>query len=300
MKTLLFRILFFCLIVCRSTAGSRILIAAPHGTKSHHNVFVPLTKELVRRGHDVTFISNYVSEELNGNCRQITIDKLAIDTSRFPNPFEAMKTISASIGIVIEFLKIFVTYPSTIAETFYGDDRVQRLLKTEQFDVVMISETCRLPCYPLGWHFKAPVITISPNVLFLGRARSLGDQEHLSYVPFILSSFTNRMTLYQRTLNVAIAGTFLFVSRDLNVNPVHSIVKNWSIPIARLYLNWRGISLWCSPTVIRVSVIREFYHPKLSKWVDNISVLLTHFRKNWGDLYRNRKSDSSCSVLAAL
>lgn len=146
--------------------GSRILIAAPFGTKSHHNVYVPLSKEFVRRGHHITFITNYVNDELASldNVRQIWIEKLVYDTSLFPNLFETIKDPSLKLRSAFKAINIFLTFPKMIAEGTYEDPQVQQLMATENFDLVMFSEACGMTCYPIGWHFKAPMIAISPNI----------------------------------------------------------------------------------------------------------------------------------------
>ena len=55
--------------------------------------------------------------------------------------------------------------------------------------------------YPLAWHFKCPFIITFPNVLFGNVASELGDSEHPEYVPFLMSTYTDRMTLGQRVIN---------------------------------------------------------------------------------------------------
>nr|CAH0103720.1 unnamed protein product [Daphnia galeata] len=57
---------------------------------------------------------------------------------------------------------------------------------------------------------------MSPNVLFPGRAALLGDDEHYSYIPFIMSSYTDQMTLTQRLGNaptIAMSPNVLFPGR---------------------------------------------------------------------------------------
>lgn len=207
--------------------GSRILIVAAHGTKSHQNVYVPLTKELATRGHHVTIISNYDISEVArlDNVRQIWLEELAIDISKLPNMFTVMSDPWKKIDMAVEVVKILMNQPSTNAEITYGDPRVQQLMASESFDLVMVSEACGLTCYPFGWHFKAPTIAISPNVLFPGRASLLGDDEHHSYVPFLLSSFTDKMSLYERTINYLVSKFFQTFVHDWHLETVHSIFK---------------------------------------------------------------------------
>lgn len=222
-----FLLVFVVAATVRLCDGSRILIAAPHGTKSHQNTYVPLTKELVRRGHHITIITNYVNDELSqlDNVRQIWIEKLVIDVSQFPNAFETMMDPSAQFRMLFVVFKAIFTFPKMIAEGTYEDPQVQHLMATESFDLVMFSEACGITCYPMGWHLKAPVIAMSPNILFPGRAQMLGDDEHYSYVPFLMSSFSDKMTLYQRTINFIMAKLFLVLGHDIHLSTIESTFK---------------------------------------------------------------------------
>ena len=220
-------VFIFLMITVPLSNGSRILVVAPQGIKSHQNMFVPLSKELVRRGHHVTLITNYFNEDLAkmDNARQIWIEKLAFDMSIFPNVFEAMKDRSAKFRMAYKAIEMMSFFPKLAAEYTYGDIKVKDIMANESFDLVMTNEASGPICYPFGWHFKAPVIAITPNVLFPGRAQVLGDHEHYSYVPFILSSFTDNMTLYQRTLNFLMSKLFQFVIRDWPLFMIEPVFK---------------------------------------------------------------------------
>ena len=91
-------ILFLILMMLASTTieGSRILISAPFGTKSHKNMYVPLVKELVSRGHNITVITNYFTADFMDveNVREIVLEKLTVDMSQYPNAFDSLLSSS--------------------------------------------------------------------------------------------------------------------------------------------------------------------------------------------------------------
>ena len=60
--TLLLLDLCCCAII--AVSGSMILLSAPLGSKSHQNMYIPLIKELAKRKHQVTFITNFESSDL--------------------------------------------------------------------------------------------------------------------------------------------------------------------------------------------------------------------------------------------
>lgn len=225
MKLLLLSTLAVC-VVLTTTEGSRILVVGPHGTKSQQNVYIPLVKEMARRGHHVTLITNYVNDDVAHleNVSPVWVEQLALDVSTFPNPFEAMTDLLKNLEFAYKVLIYFD--PLKISETLYGDTRIQKLMATESFDLVLFEESCGLTCYPLGWHFKAPVIAISPNVLYPGRGTTLGDEEHISYIPFVLSSFDNQMSLYERIVNLISTKISIFVAHDRSLNSVESVFKH--------------------------------------------------------------------------
>jgi glucuronosyltransferase len=213
----------------------RILVVAPHGTKSHHNMIVPLVKELAARGHQLTVISNYVANDLQKreNVRDIVMDQLAIDMSQYPNVFD-MITTPGSFTKYLNYIQVIVgamlkTAPHTAQETF-SDPRIKDLIDNDRFDLLMISEACPLIGYAMAWHFKTPFIMLSPNVLFPGRASSLGDGEQYSYAPFLFTRFSDRMTFTQRMINMIAANAFDWVHTRMHEPAIRSIIRQQVIP----------------------------------------------------------------------
>ena len=202
-------LLHLCVIILfDGVNGSRILVAAPYGTKSHQNMFIPLVKELARRDHHITVITNYATpdfKKMDNHIREIIIDKLAIDMSAFiSNMFDyvlspwTLKSIQETMEMISTSAAIF---KDKVADATFDDPRVRDLIANEKFDIVLISEASGIFGLPFAWQYNAPYIMLSPNVLFLGRATDLGDDEHYSYVPYIMSSYSDKMSFYQRTMN---------------------------------------------------------------------------------------------------
>ncbi len=84
--------------------------------------------------------------------------------------------------------------------------------KITPFDAVIAIQTFNGASYPLAWYFKAPLVIMTPNVLFPGVARTVGDSDHPEHFPFFLTSFTDRMNLFERTINtisITINDTFV-------------------------------------------------------------------------------------------
>lgn len=227
------------------TDGSRILVSAPYGTKSYHNMFVPLVQELSKRGHQLTVITNYKSSDLEktANVSQIVLDKLEIDLSPYPNTFEAMLSIKLMLKSMSIGLQSMFNYPRIIAEVMYNDDRILNLMANERFDLVMVSISFNPASYPLAWHFKAPMIMLTPNAIFPGILNSLGDNEQPSYIPFFLSSFSDKMNLLQRTINTIVTQMFVTLNHEWQKPTIHSIVRERGIDCPSLTELEKNISL---------------------------------------------------------
>ena len=198
--------------------GARILVVGPYGTKSHQNMFVPLVKELGRHNHQLTVITNYPTtagppaHNSNNNIREIVIDQLAVDMSTMiSNMFDyvtspwTLKSLKETIDMMSAGISLF---RDKLVDATFDDPQVRHLIANGKFDLILISEASSIFGYPFAVQFKAPYIMLSPNVLFAGRATQLGDDEHFSYVPFLFSSYSDKMTFYQRTMNTIFSSLF--------------------------------------------------------------------------------------------
>ncbi len=219
----LFAVLFLCASV---VVGSRILLSAPFGSKSHQNMYIPLIGELANRGHHVTFITNYESSEFKklSNVRQFVFPQLAIDMNKMPNSFDLLLSQDLINFESITFVvNIFWTMTKETVEAVYSHQDIKKMMSNETFDLVMASAFSPASL-PFAWHFKVPLIQISPAGLFTGMASMLGDDENYSYVPFLMTSFSDKMNWKERTINFLISKFFGFMM-DLQ--------KSMLLPIAR-------------------------------------------------------------------
>ena len=233
-NTKLFLVLLsvICLRLAPIAEGSRILISSPYGTKSYHNMYVPLATELTRRGHHVTIITNYGSSELEkvDNVRQIVMDKLVIDMSPYPNAFEAMLSLKLMLRSARLGLKSMFDQSLIVTKTLYEDERIKDLMANDHFDLVMVGITFNSGSYPLAWHFKAPLVMLTPNAVFPGVMEALGDDDQTSFLPFFLSSFSNKMNLLQRTINTIATRMYGYYIHQYHQTAIQSILRQGPVP----------------------------------------------------------------------
>jgi len=204
----------------------RILVAAPFGSKSHQNGYIPLIKKLAQRGHYITLITNYEVKDLNPlfNVEQIELD-LKIDPGMFGDAFKDAIGSNASPFKAVAMAGNLLKKPFQVANTLYSDQRVLQLMKTGKFDMVMASQFFGSTAYPLAWHFNATLAIYSPGPLFPGVAYVLGDSDHTEYVPNPTMELTNRMNLPQRVLNTVSAFATKMLFSGLHKTTIHSVAK---------------------------------------------------------------------------
>ena len=195
--------LFEVILFISAVQSARILVSQPFSSKSHQNAFVPLIGALAERGHHVTYITNYIAPDLNAkhNVKQLLLEKPLFHGASSANMFEIILSNQSAFINRFKAGGSMFSYPVMVVDSVFQDPQVLTMLPNEKFDLVLITIAFPSTGYALAWHFKAPFIVISPSTLMPGLATDLGDSEHPEYVPFILTSYTDRMSLKERFLN---------------------------------------------------------------------------------------------------
>lgn len=202
-------------------------------------MYIPLVRKLVDRGHQLTIITNYLTPDFleMDNVTEIVLDRLVFDMSRYPNAFDKLLSPdSSSWGITPLLLRSMMEYPRYITETLYNDERIKQIMAKDDYDLVIVSQVLYLTSAPLALHFKAPMIIFSPNKLFPGVASELGDEEHTSYVPFIFIGYTDRMNVWQRTVNTVLTKAYQYISHYYEIYTISPLVRQLGILPDELHL----------------------------------------------------------------
>jgi len=158
-----YRIVALLFVLVSMVDCGRILIAAPFGSRSHQNVYIPLIKSLALRGHFITLITNYHVQELEpmSNIEQIEVE-IKIDPAMFGDAFKNAIGKGSSAWNAIGTIKGMLDLPVKVAETMYTDQRILQLLKSGKFDMVIVSQFFGFTAYPMAWHFNATLALYSP------------------------------------------------------------------------------------------------------------------------------------------
>ena len=216
-------VLIVAVILVRAETA-KILVSQPFGFKSHQNMFVPLIRELSNRGHSITFITNYGTKDLNANVKQIVLDQLTVEKAIPTNHFQTVQ--SGSLESAWSLTNVLLFLPRAAAEAMYRDERIQQILAEDHYDLVISTMFQDSIGYPLAWHFKTPIILISPNILLPGIASVLGDSDHSEYFPFFPTA-SDRMNLWERSLNTIISHVSRLILYDWQRWTVASVIHQF-------------------------------------------------------------------------
>lgn len=187
----------------------RILTVMPYASTSHKNLVIPIICALADRGHQVTFISGKSTEQLQNqsNVREIVVDmkvEFSVNDRGLDGKTFFDNIVENPLKTKWNFLTKFKEVPLSTIESTFGNDQIKEMMENDHFDLVLISVVTAYVGFPFAWHFNCPFILLSPNAFIADLAFILGDYEHTEYIPLILTSFTDRMTLFERTLNTVL------------------------------------------------------------------------------------------------
>ncbi|XP_033166577.1 UDP-glucuronosyltransferase 2A2 [Drosophila mauritiana] len=190
-------ILLFSANADEGVQSSRILAVFPFPGRSQYIFAEQFLKELAHRGHNVTVINTFGSEENELNFRVIGAKKIHEIMAAFGN---ADYTQTASqwkiLTMTTEFLNLLTT-------SILDDPAVKDLLNSgEKFDLVVMETVQTDALFGLIQHFGAETIGISSYGTDTHIDELMGNISPLSYNPLLLSSRTEQMDFKDRVRNV--------------------------------------------------------------------------------------------------
>lgn len=206
-------LIIFCLNFVNTT---KILIAHSSPSRSHVITVQALAKALVERGHDVTYITSFPLNKKLENYREI---KIEFDEDAMDFVKDSIKKPGAFSGSSSMF-KIPKILSKIGNDTLQSQD-VQKLMKDENFDLVIVGYFFSEYFLGLGDHFKCPTILISPHGMMSPLALIMGNPLGVPASPHIAlllgNDFFSRLgTLLMYGFDIML-GKLLFESTVKNV-----------------------------------------------------------------------------------
>ncbi|XP_022123896.2 UDP-glycosyltransferase UGT5 [Pieris rapae] len=206
------RLYILCFITLQFTYNvhtARILGLFPHPGKSHQMVFDPLMRKLAERGHEVTVATFFPLENPPKNYTEINLQSLAelrlesFGAEIYEYPSYLMRI--PLLGSVLDQYNqhdALGTLAVTICEKLTRFLPLNKVLKQE-FDAVIVERFDSACVHGLlnVYNIQAPVIGISSCALMPGDAAIMGAEMNPSFIPVVTSSFTHKMSFFERLEN---------------------------------------------------------------------------------------------------
>ncbi|KAH8292021.1 hypothetical protein KR054_003528, partial [Drosophila jambulina] len=195
-----------------SGEGARILAPFFLPVRSHFMMTNAIIRELVQRGHEVTFITPFslAKENLGANYTEILLPLY----NTWADISEIMKTTSALDMVdVPKWTSMRLAQHIGIKSTDFAlsQPEVQKLIhakeKVGKYDLLLVEQFYNEGALMLGHLYQVPVISIATFAYANYFSQVFGFITPLSYVPNVYLSCTDRMNLWQRLENVIIGAT---------------------------------------------------------------------------------------------
>lgn len=250
------------------TAGSsNVLYIMPFGSPSHVNAIVPLLEGLSARGHNVTFLTEYVPTSVLRNPVHVVHLKGLDDIyeKNRPNAFEMMDPwkvhllVEEIVLLTNQFCEGLVSHP--VFQDF------ARVGSTPHFDVVIMDNLmseCALSLLPrLG---SPPLIYYCTTTLYEFTAYALNIPTPYAYVPTLMMPSFEPMTLSQRAANAffhvayqVLRDWYIYPRQQAIVRrhfpdtpPLHELERNVSLVLTNSHMHSLDIVRPTAPFLIEV------------------------------------------------
>lgn len=208
MKVESLTIVFVLLTICLVSEGSRILIYYPTIGVSHVLPLQALAKNLAARNHEITFVSPFPLSKQVKNYRDIKLEYNDAAAASFISQVTKNPKSVSMLQMMSNMPQLIFNFGN---ETLQSNE-VRKLMREEQFDLLIIGFFFTDFGLGLADHFKCPSIVFSHGGgSFWTLNQMVGNPTSVSAVPstFIggeMTSFVSRLkTLFLTGVEVAMA-----------------------------------------------------------------------------------------------
>ncbi|KAI4462086.1 UDP-glucosyltransferase [Holotrichia oblita] len=196
---------------------------------SHYTIGHSLAKGLAARGHQVTFAAPFEKKESIKNLKSVYLEDVKKQAEERFSKSSIFDIANVSAIVIIPFMSKMGLWFSEIT---YADKAIQTILNSnETYDAVITEAFATDALQGIAYHFNAPsilVTTIGPSTWTNYLTASPSVYSYISN-PFL--SFTQKMTFYQRIINILAA--FLQTSfNSIYSFPQHEKILHKYVPDA--------------------------------------------------------------------
>ncbi|CAG9861072.1 unnamed protein product [Phyllotreta striolata] len=197
------KLVFSILILSSYGECYKYLGVFPIPIKSHMMVFSGVLRELARKGHEVTVVSVFPEENAPDNYRNIDLSGYLPKLIEFVNISTSTK--ESRFTKYTESMKLFGM--ADIMCEALASRPYQKLLKENGTFDAIITEIFNSDCYlSIADKFDAPIIGFSSSRLPPWMFNRFAMPTNPSYIPVVLTDYTDKMTFLQRVDNTLLLG----------------------------------------------------------------------------------------------
>ncbi|XP_065220400.1 UDP-glucosyltransferase 2-like isoform X2 [Planococcus citri] len=181
--------------------SAKILGIFPTRSRSHHSINQPIVKGLASKGHQVTIISPFKSNDNIPNYREILITQTE-ELSDWVDGIAIEDTVNY-VG-ARKLVKISAYVELSNCDKVLGLEYVKQLIhsKNNEIDLIMV-EVFHVQCFHLlAYKLNVPLIIVQPLSNEMGADYFVGNPSVLSTTPVCVTAFTTKMNFWQRFENV--------------------------------------------------------------------------------------------------
>lgn len=215
-------ILLFLFALQQNASAYNILFLLPFPGPSHYVFIGNFVKELIARGHDVTAITNFKLNENSTKYNEILIDP------QYDMSPHVLKPENQN-AYLYELYYITLLYEMGIKSGNHGfrDKKVQELIHRNDvhFDLIISEQFFQESWLMFSKKYNAPIITIGTYGYSDFFDSIMGLRTTWSFVPHMITTYTDRMTFFQRIHNTILSLFDAFYRKYYYLPAQNEIVK---------------------------------------------------------------------------
>nr|XP_018901073.1 PREDICTED: UDP-glucuronosyltransferase 2B18-like [Bemisia tabaci] len=257
------RLIFFMVAFGSGAGAFKILVLYPTPSFSHQRPIMALTEKLVQLGHQVFAVSPNIVLGLEGNENYTYVD-----VSFSYEYFSDVKTddvVNFQREIPKWGIKDFMVPMAEIPGKQFLSEPFKKFKKRVEseklkFDVVIVESLC-IPwgCGMLRLLSEAAPIISMTTVAVDHNENHIGSRMHLSFVPTILSPYTDRMSFWEKLENWIFYSYFLSMSSGVFESAARRFFKdNYGAEAENLVEG-----CWSNVSLVLVTSNPLYFYPRL-------------------------------------
>ena len=212
------------LLLSEMTEAGHYLIWLPFCSKSVKIGVMEVGYELASRGHEVTVVSPFNNKKEVEGITEIVIQSEYEEFSAraTEDMLESRDNTGVPVSAIVEISIVNNKNALTSPE-------VTKIIEQKHVDVVIVNPSFGNEAGYYVAHQKnaSLVLFITTPFSFPWASSAVGDPINPSYIPILVTGYSQEMSFGQRVINTILTGVYTFIFRDLYSLPkVHSMLSN--------------------------------------------------------------------------